>query len=231
MQSTLDVQSGALIDAPADAALEAAERAGRVLDTLVADGAIGGYESPAIFLPSHSAQAARQQALPEPAELKRRIDSATADLPLRAERLAPFLADVEAARHRPPLARVDLEGTSLAEAVDALLMRQGDRINAVMPLRSPSSDAGATTIDPTRVRAALLTAGLRDVLFIDVTTETQALYASYLRQAIHLSLAGLAAIALLLLVWEKCTKEFPSRAIQKSGRTMFRSAISVRDIH
>ena len=181
-----------------DAALEAAERAGRVLDRLVADGAIGGYESPAIFLPSRAMQAARQQALPEPAELKRRVDSATADLPLRAERLTPFLADVEAARHRQPLARADLEGTSLAEAVDALLMRQGDRINAVLPLRPLSS--GATTIDPARVRAALAAAGLRDALFIDVTTETQALYASYLRQAIHLSLAGLAAIALLLLV-------------------------------
>ena len=204
-----------------DAALEAAERAGRVLDTLVTEGAIGGFESPAIFLPSRATQAARQQVLPDPAELKRRIDGATADLPLRAERLTPFLADVEAARQRQPLVRADLEGTSLAEAVDALLMRQGDRVNAVLPLRAPSAAAAPTagvgvsagvgagagvgtsdtaTIDPARVRAALAAAGLRDALFIDVTTETQALYAAYLRQAIHLSLAGLAAIAVLLLI-------------------------------
>ena len=214
-----------------DAALEAAERAGRVLDTLVAEGAIGGFESPAIFLPSRATQAARQQVLPDPAELKRRIDGATADLPLRAERLTPFLADVEAARQRQPLVRADLEGTSLAEAVDALLMRQGDRVNAVLPLRAPSAAAAPTagigvaarvspgvsagvgagagagvgtsdtaTIDPARVRAALAAAGLPDALFVDVTTETQALYAAYLRQAIHLSLAGLAAIAVLLLI-------------------------------
>ena len=190
-----------------DAALEAAERAGRALDQLVADGAIGGYESPAIFLPSRATQASRQQALPDAAELKRRTESATADLPLRAERLTPFFADIETARQRHPLARADLEGTSLAEAVDALLMRQGDRINAVLPLRPPSaattagvSTIGTTAIDPTRVRAALAAAGLRDALFIDVTTETQALYAAYLRQAIHLSLAGLAAIAVLLLI-------------------------------
>ena len=181
-----------------DAALEAAERAGRALDALVASGKLAGYQSPALFLPSTASQRQRQQALPQPAELERRVAAATEGLPLRAERVQPFRADVEAARSRNPLARADLEGTSLAEAVDALLMRQGDRVSAVLPLRPPQD--GARALDAAAVRAALAEAGVGDTLFVDVGAETQALYAAYLRQAIELSLAGLAVIALVLMI-------------------------------
>ena len=157
-------------------------------------------------------QAARQAALPASDELRRRLQAATSELPLRADRLQPFVADVEAARTHAPLQRADLERASVAEAVDALLMHRGDVWSAVLPLRPPvasaeraaNDPANEPAIDPARIRAALAgqrnEAGAGDPLFIDVGTETQALYAAYLRQAIGLSLAGLAAIVMLLLV-------------------------------
>ena len=55
-----------------EAALAAAERAGKVLDGLVNRGVIAGYDSPARFLPSHAAQAARRAALPDADTLRPR---------------------------------------------------------------------------------------------------------------------------------------------------------------
>ncbi len=49
-------------------------------------------------LPSRATQQARRAALPDREELARRLRAATADLPLRAEKLAPFLDDVDTAR-------------------------------------------------------------------------------------------------------------------------------------
>ena len=185
----------------ANAALRESERAASALQPLVDAGVLAGIDAPSRFLPSAETQASRQLALPDRDELKRRLQVATADLPLRAERLEPFLDDVAASKQRAPLLRADLDGTSVAEAIDALLVNQGGRWNAVMPLRlSPTPSGTPAAIDAVRVRAALSDAKVDGALFVDVTTETQALYAAYLRQAIGLALGGFAAIAVLLLI-------------------------------
>ena len=182
-----------------EAALQAAEQAAAALQPLVDAGALGGFESPTRYLPSAAAQAARQAALPPREELVARLRAATQDLPIRPERLAPFVDDVEAARARKPLVRADLDGTAAAQAVDALLLQQGGRWNAVLSLRAPQQDGATLALNPARVRAALAAAGLPAALFVDVKGETDQLYAGYLREAIWLSLAGLAAIVALLL--------------------------------
>ena len=185
----------------ANAALLESERAASALQPLVDAGVLAGIDAPSRFLPSAETQASRQLALPDRDELKRRLQVATADLPLRAERLEPFLDDVVATKRRAPLGRADLDGTSVAEAIDALLVNQGGRWNAVMPLRPSLTPNGTpATIDAVRVRDALSDAKVDGALFVDVTTETQALYAAYLRQAIGLSLGGFAAITVLLLI-------------------------------
>ncbi|NJD23829.1 MAG: hypothetical protein FIB06_00315 [Betaproteobacteria bacterium] len=182
-----------------DAALAAAERAGRVLDGLVTSGDIGGYDSPARFLPSAEAQAARRASLPDAATLRARLHEALADLPLRPERLEPFIADVEAARRQAPLAREALAGSGLALAVDALLLPAAQGWSVLLPLRPAGGERGVA-IDPQPVRAALAAGGADGALFVDLKAEFDSLYGDYLGEALHLSLAGLAAIALLLAV-------------------------------
>ncbi|MEA3132285.1 MAG: hypothetical protein QOG17_131, partial [Gammaproteobacteria bacterium] len=54
-------------------------------------------------------------------------------------------------------------------------------------------------IDVARVSAALAAANLNDTQVLDLKTQTDALYAGYLQEAIRLSLCGLAVIVLLLL--------------------------------
>lgn len=177
-----------------EAALAAAEKVGARLDGLVAAGTLGGYESPARFLPSTATQAARQHALPERAELARRLDAALDGQPLSASRLTPFLEAVDAARRQPLLTPDSLRGSTLALAVDSLLLQRPTGWTVLMPLRAP---AGDQPLDPAAVRAALEGAG-NDALFVDIFGESSALYRAYLDEAILLSLAGSLAIVLLM---------------------------------
>ena len=179
-----------------EAALEAAERTGRHLDRLVDAGVIGGYDSPARFLPSRASQDQRRAALPESAVLRQHLAVALADLPLSAHRLDAFVADVEAARKAPPLSRDDLAGSSLALAVDSLMLQRADGWSVLLPLH-PRIDGDELSIPADQVRAAL--AG-SDGLFIDMKAEFDALYSDYLSEAIRLSLAGVGAVILLLAV-------------------------------
>ena len=182
-----------------ESVLNSSEQVSTLLQTQVDQGALAGFESPSRYLPSSATQRARQASLPPPAVLETRLAQAVQGLPLRAQLFAPFLADVAAARSQPLLQAADLEQTSMAMAVAALLIQQGDHWSALLPLTAPKG-AG---IDASRIRAALGTtgaAGLPDVLFVDMKAESDRLYSGYLREAILLSLGGLVAIVGLLLL-------------------------------
>ncbi len=187
-----------------EAALLAAEQAGMRLTTLVEAGALGGFESPARFLPSEATQRARQQSLPARDELARRLDTALDGLPLRAAKLGAFLDDVDAARRQPLLTPESLRGSTLALAVDSLLLERPQGWTVLMPLRAP---AGDTPLDPARIQAALQGSG---ALFVDIFGESNHLYQAYLDEAILLSLAGCLAIVLLMAV----TLRQPGRLIR-----------------
>ncbi len=104
--------------------LSAADRIGLQLEPLVDDGVIDGFESPARYLPSLATQRGRRASIPDAIELRQRLQQAVATLPIRAERLEPFLNDVEIARKQSFVTRDDLQDTSLALAVDALLRKE-----------------------------------------------------------------------------------------------------------
>jgi predicted exporter len=182
-----------------EAALRSSEKIAQQLQPLVARGVLGGFESPARYLPSVATQQARQASLPGAADLAQRLAQATAGLPVRTELFAPFLADIAAARTGPLMQRSDLDNTSLALALDALLFRRAARWIAVLPLTAVPGVAQAGSIPVETVRAALAAAGQPGALFVDLKAESNNLYSSYLREAILLSLAGLAGIVVLLL--------------------------------
>jgi predicted exporter len=188
--------------------LEAAERVSAALEPLVAAGTLAGFDSPSRYLPSHAAQQRRRDSLPAAAELHARLGAALKGLPLRAAALEPFERDVEAARSEPLVTRADLEATSLGAGLDALLSQRGDRWVALLPLQAPATGARAFAIDLTSVERAVGTAtpaGITGVV-LDLKREADALYGGYRRQATRLSLAGLAAIVLLLAVALRSTR-------------------------
>jgi predicted exporter len=193
-----DVRDLVIVSGPTlDSALAGAERAAQVLGTLVDARVIGGFDSPANYLPSAATQQARRDSLPDPVQLRDNLRRATAGLGLSIDRLQPLLRDVEAARHAPPVTVQDLQGTSLRAGFDALILHERDRWNALLPLHAADS---AQAVDTARVRAALQGPNLEETRVLDLKQESDALYAGYLSEAIHLSLAGVLAILVLLLI-------------------------------
>jgi predicted exporter len=193
-----DVGDLVIVSGPTlDSALSGAERAARALGPLVEAEIIGGFDSPSNYLPSAATQQARRDGLPDAAQLRDNLRQATAGLGLSSERLQPFLHDVEAARHGPPVTVQDLQGTSLRAGFDALILHERGRWNALLPLHAADP---AQPIDTARVKAALQAADLQETRVLDLKQESDALYASYLSEAIRLSLAGMLAILVLLLI-------------------------------
>lgn len=192
-----------------ESALATAEEISRALEPLVAAGVLAGFDSPSRYLPSRATQETRMAALPDAATLRARLRAALRGMPLRAERLEAFVQDVERARSGPPLTRADLAGSAFGLALGSLLLQGESGWKALLPLRAPAIGPSAYTIDPARVRTALAGA---EGTFLDLKFEADALYAGYLREALALSLAGFAAIALLLA--------FVLRSAARAGRVL-----------
>jgi len=181
--------------ATADAAIDAAERAGRALDRLVARQQLAGYESPARFLPSAATQLMRLDSLPDAESLRARLRQALAGSPLGAARLEPFIADAQAARARGALSRERIAGTALESALDGLLYRGPDgRWTALIGLRPIAGGA----LDTPAVRRALQEEGSGGAFVIDLKAEVDRMYAGYFERVLAASAIGLAAIVLLL---------------------------------
>jgi predicted exporter len=195
---TADVRDLVIVAGPTlDSVLGGAERAGRALQPLVDSKVIGGFDSPANYLPSAATQEARRDSLPGPPQLRDNLPQATAGLAVDSDRLQPFLSDVETARHAPLLTPQDLQGTSLRAGFEALILHQRARWNALLPLHAA---AAAQAVDMAAVTAALRAANADDAQVLDLKQQSDTLYAGYLREAIHLSLAGILAIIVLLLI-------------------------------
>lgn len=191
------------------AALQGAEKVAAQLQSLVDNGVLAGFENPARYLPSDATQRARLASLPPADTLAARMRGAVEDQPIRVkpDLFAPFVADVDAARAQPLLRRADLKGTSMALAVDALLTERAGQWSAMLPLRAPSaapatlkSAFNASSLDAAPIRTAVEHADVPGALFVDMKAEADRLYVNYVREDLRLSLAGFAAIALLLLV-------------------------------
>jgi predicted exporter len=192
-----DVRDLVIVSGPdLESALRSAERAGRALQGLVDEKAIGGFESPANYLPSMATQEMRRSSLPSASELRTNLKQALDGLPLRTDRLQPFLEDIEATRHAALVSSRDLVGTSLNAGFDALILHQRGKWDALLPLRSAAADR---PIDMGRVVAALKDAKVDGAQVLDLKQESDTLYASYLSEAIRFSLAGFLALTVLLL--------------------------------
>jgi len=179
-----------------ESVLRNAQKVDHQLEGLADAGVIGGSESPTRFLPSEATQRARQASLPDAAQLRERLKEALQGLPLRPDRLDPFVQDVQAARTQPLLRRADLEGTSLAAGLDALLIQDGREWRALLPLRTTAT----FEMDVPRVQSAVSAAAPAEAVVLNVKTEADLLYSTYLSEVLRLSLAGLAAIVVLLLL-------------------------------
>lgn len=182
-----------------EAALRASERVGGALHRAMQHGWLDGFDSPARVLPSRETQLARQAMLPAPQVLEHNLALAAKGLPFRPGVFAPFAKDIAAARAMAPLDRAQLGTSTLALKLDSLLVHADDgEWTAMLPLRGVS-DAEAIV----REVAAL---GDRRIAVLDLKGESERLYRSYLKEALRYSLAGAAAIVVLLSLALRSTR-------------------------
>jgi len=177
-----------------ETALRHAEAAGARLEPLLDDGTLIGYDTVTRFLPSREAQARRLAALPEADVLRTRLAEALEGVPLRPERLEPFIAAVQAARGQAPLEFKDVAASPLGPIANALLFeRPGGGWAAMISLHA------GPKFEHAKVAAAL--SGLPDVTVADVGQELGDLYDRYLHEAFVQVTLGALAVVVLLGLW------------------------------
>jgi len=178
-----------------ESALQRAESAAALLDRLVDEGQLAGYQSPTRWLPSRATQQRRQAALPEPAQLDAALAQATLGGPLSAARLAPFVDDVQAARAQAPLTLESLRGSAVAPLVSNLLFkRTDDGWTALLSLQP-----GAAAFDETALQRSL--AGISGAQVIAIGDELRRLYRRYLGEAQAQALLGALGVVVLIALW------------------------------
>jgi predicted exporter len=80
------------------------------------------------------------------------------------------------------------------------MMRRDEKWSALLPLHAAQAGAPPSDRAMNQVRAAVEHAAPGQALLLNLKTESDALYSSYLSEALRLSGAGLGAIVVLLLV-------------------------------
>ncbi len=116
-----------------------------------------GFDHAARYLPTLEQQERRRAALPAPVELRDALDAAAATTPFRPGVFAPFLEDVERARHLRALGPQDLADTPLEARVGGLLLESGAHWTGIVTLTGLTDPAsvgrvvadtdGATLLD------------------------------------------------------------------------------------
>jgi len=193
--------AGALVvvqGADVQTTLQRAEVAAARLEPLVERGVLAGFNSVTRLLPSVATQQRRLHSIPDADVLRRALDEATRGGPLPAARLAPFIAEAEQARQRPPQTPASVRGTPLAPLVDTMLLTRSDgSAVALLPLQPPS--ATGAVLDSAAVAAALH--GLAGTQELDIGQELGGLYNRYLGEAKAQALFGALGVVLLMALW------------------------------
>ena len=173
-----------------ESALQASESVTAMLQRLSQNGVLQGYESPTSYLPSRAMQRARQAALPSSETLRENLQKASHDLPFRPGLFEPFLRSVDLAKTQEQVDRTDLRDTNLILKVDSLLVKRDSGWAAMLPLRGVH--------DPAVIARELAYIPVSHAVLLDLKKESNQLYQTYRRDALHYSLLGALAIVVLL---------------------------------
>lgn len=178
--------------------LQRAEAAGVVLESLIEQGRIAGFESVARLVPSLKTQQARLAALPDADTLRAALAEATKTGPLKAERLAPFVDEVQRARTLAPHTLESARGGPAGPLLSALVIRRSDggwaALLPVTPLPGPGGAPGS--VDAAAIGQAL--AGVPGAQILEIKPELDRLYDRYLREAQAQALLGSLGVVLLV---------------------------------
>jgi predicted exporter len=188
----------AVMGSDLESVLQRVEAVSALLDTLVRQGDLVGYDAITRWLPSQATQARRRAALPDAAALRTHLVAATQGGSLPASRLEPFIADVQRARAAPPITLPALAATPVAAITAALLVQRADgHTTALLPLmQRPGGDA-----DALHATLQQLLRGIDGAHVLSIGDELRRLYRHYLGEAQAQALLGALGVVLLMMAW------------------------------
>lgn len=167
------------------AALAQLEKLDPALQKLISEGAIGGYDHAAKYLPTATTQLGRQKKLPDRPALQAALQQALRETPFRVDVFEPFLHDVEQARTLPPLSADAARDSPLGASLDMLLTQRDQKVTALVTF---------TDISDPQALNRIASATDSDVLLLDLKAASESLVAKQ-RSRLLWSL-GIAAVLL-----------------------------------
>ena len=173
----------------ADGVLRLSERISPHVDNWISTHAVDDVELPSRYLPSLETQRARQAALPGRVALTTALDAALKDLPFKPGLFAPFLDDVEAARHLSLLDPETFERSPFGARLAAMLVEHAGKWYGLATLDGVHDPAALAAV-------ATQTGGA--VRLLDLKSESESLVARYRTRI--LQALGVAFVLLVLAV-------------------------------
>ena len=174
------------------------------LDALVAQGLLGAYQAPCVYLPSQARQLQRQQELPDRKQLEQALQEAAHTLPISVQSLQGFVEDVANSRTLPLLRADKLENSTLGMTlgITLYLVRTGEDTihHALIQLQAPLQDGKAGSISHETLQTELLDILDEQSVLLDLKDDFNAIYKTYLKKILKYSAAGFIAIVVLLLM-------------------------------
>jgi predicted exporter len=168
------------------------------LDALVQQGQLAGYEAITRWLPSQATQQRRRAALPDAQTLRANLAAATTSGSLSAQRLAPFVDDVQRARGAAPITASSLAATPVAPITAALLVQGSDgQATALLPLVQAAGRDG----DALHAQLEQSLRGIDGAHVLSIGDELRRLYRHYLGEAQGQALLGALGVVLLMAWW------------------------------
>jgi predicted exporter len=126
----------------AERTLQQSERVVAMLENLMGQKVVDGFDAPSRYLPSKATQQQRQATLPTEVVLRRGLQEVLPQLPFQEGLFEPFVADMVAARTRPLLGPEEFNGTALGLRIGSLLFQRGaESWVALLPLQGVADEA------------------------------------------------------------------------------------------
>ncbi|MEN8179441.1 MAG: hypothetical protein ABFS39_12615, partial [Pseudomonadota bacterium] len=181
--------------------LQRSERLNGLLQTLVDQDAIGGFDLASRYLPSIRTQQDRRTALPTREVMESRLSAALEDLPFNEDSFSAFISSLDESRQLAPLTYHDLANTPPGMRLKALLREREGGWLLMTPL-SQVEDGAAV--------AELLEKQLPSAQYLNLRTETSSLVAGFRHQIMQRLAIGVLVMLLVLGIGLKSLK----RALQ-----------------
>jgi predicted exporter len=180
------------------AVLQTVEAVSQRLEPLVQAGQLVGFDAITRWMPSLATQQRRRAALPDAATLQANLAVATQGGSLNANRLGPFVQDVQRAREAPAIQPDTLASAPVATIASALLVRSADGSStALLPLVRTPGTAG----DGAQAAIEQALRGIDAAQAFNVSDELRRLYSHYIREAQGQALFGALGVVLLMAAW------------------------------